>query len=179
MSKPPLRRRKNTSYSNRGMELEKLIDMTNKQYENAGVGIIKKLPTPVHIYSTFNGRVSGALKKGELVDYIGMSQGKALAFDAKQTRGKSLPLKNIPSHQYKYLKEWHNNGGVSFLIIYFRDYNEVYYYPFDRIQYWQEGQTKRKSIPYDDVREYGELLQASQKYTLDYLKAVHDKWLYF
>lgn len=168
-------RRKKRSYANRGMQLEREIDVSNKAYERKGVGLIKKLPTPVHIHSTRGSRVSGVLQKGELVDYIGMSQGVAIAFDAKQTRGKSLPLSNIPSHQYKFLKGWHNNGGVAFLIVRFTDERKTFFYPFKRIKYWKEAQNKRKSIPIADAEEHGTEIKSKHGVVLDYLSAVHEE----
>ena len=155
------------------MQLEREIDVSNKAYERKGVGLIKKLPTPVHIHSTRGSRVSGVLQKGELVDYIGMSQGAAIAFDAKQTRGKSLPLSNIPSHQYTFLKGWHDNGGVAFLVILFTGVDKTFYYPFERIEYSKEGQNKRKSIPIADVEEHGTEIKSKHGVVLDYLSAVH------
>lgn len=167
-------RRKDKRYANRGMQLERMLDKTNEAYQKRGQGIIKKLPTPVHIYGVNKGIVRGALTKGELVDYIGMSEGIAVAYDAKQTKGKSLPLSNIAVHQYRFLKDWHYNGGAAFLVIRFSDLMKNYVYPFERIQYWYEGQDERKSIPLADVEEYGEEIDKSTG-ILDYMKTVR-KW---
>ena len=167
-------RRKDKRYANRGMQLERMLDKTNETYQKRGQGIIKKLPTPVHIYGVNKGIVRGALTKGELVDYIGMSEGIAVAYDAKQTKGKSLPLSNIAVHQYRFLKDWHYNGGAAFLIIRFSDLMKNYVYPFERIQYWYEEQDERKSIPLADVEEYGEEIDKSTG-ILDYMKTIR-KW---
>ncbi|MER2171813.1 MAG: hypothetical protein ABS938_14420 [Psychrobacillus psychrodurans] len=37
---------KNRSYANRGAFLERIIDMANNKYRNAGVADIRKVPTP-------------------------------------------------------------------------------------------------------------------------------------
>lgn len=172
---PPIKRKKDLRQSNKGMALERKINRANEYYQKAGVGIIKKLPTPVHINSTHGNKVSGTLTKGELVDYIGMSNGVAVAFDAKETKRKSLPLTNIAAHQYRFLKEWSVNGGVSFLIMRFAKEEKTYVYPFDRIRYWYEEQTERKSIPLDDVEKHGEEIDNGTG-ILDYMKVVR-KWI--
>ena len=42
-------------------------------------------------------------EKQSTVDYIGVAQGIPIAFDAKETAGKSLPLQNIHAHQMAFM----------------------------------------------------------------------------
>lgn len=54
---------KNRAKANLGMQLERIINMANNKYRNAGVADIRKVPTPVTITS-FNGRnVTGRKKR--------------------------------------------------------------------------------------------------------------------
>ena len=150
---------KKTSYKNRGMELEKKIDIANKMYsighglKRTYVASVHKIPTNVQITKELPGKVIGFKKKGELVDYVGtLLGGHAIAFDAKQTKGKSLPLSNLHDHQYEFLKTWYNLGATTFLIVYFSEEDKYYRLPFkDLRNAWEGAQNGgRKSIPLKD-----------------------------
>lgn len=170
----PVRRNKSVSHANRGKHLERLIDITNRQYRHAGRATVHKIPTPVQITSR-NGRyVSGKLGSGELVDYIGMSNGRAIAFDAKQTAGTSFPLGNIQPHQFDFLERWHDHDGIAFLIVHFSKKDEYYYLSFEHLERWKEHMDGggRKSIPYAFFQSDCERIESSNGYLLDYLSAV-------
>lgn len=164
------------SQSNRGMGLERIIDMANTQYRNKGVADIRKIPTPVKIISNVKGKVSGHVTKGELVDYFGVKDGRAIVFDAKETNiTTSFPLKNVHEHQFQILKSWHQKGAKAFLLISFtkRQY-ETYLLPFEMLeQAWKnyigDG---RKSIPYEDFVMQCDQVKSDKGYVLHYLKSV-------
>ena len=163
------------SHANRGAVLEELIDMTNTQYRNKGVADIRKIPTPVQIQSNIGGKVTGYTQKPEWVDYAGIANGRAIAFDAKETSSRtSFPLVNISPHQYDLLKSWHQKGARSFLLVSFSKLDEVYLLPFGLLEaYWEEAREGgRKSIPYQTFLAECDLVKSDKGYVLHYLKYV-------
>lgn len=170
-----MRKTYSRSHANRGAVLERLIDMTNKQYRNKGIADIRKIPTPVQITGNNRGRVTGYVTKGEWVDYSGIYNGRAILFDAKETTTRtSFPLDNVPGHQYELLKSWHEKGAQSFLIVSFRKLDEIYHLPFKLLETYWEGAKNggRKSIPYDEFVTKCDLIQSEKGYVLHYLKTI-------
>ena len=132
---------------------------------------ILKIPTPVKITKRTGGLISGFVERGYLVDYIGtISGGHSIAFDAKETKGKSLPLKNIHEHQMQMMEDWHNFGATTFLIVYFKDLDEYFRLPFEVLTecWWEAEEGGSKSIPIDTFRNHGVLINKNNG-LLDYL----------
>lgn len=160
------------SHANRGAVLERLIDMTNKQYQNKGVADIRKVPTPVKIMKQHGKTITGYTQKGEWVDYSGVYDSRAIIFDAKETSNRtSFPLNNISSHQYELLKSWHHKGARSFLLVSFTKLDEIYLLCFPLLEmYWEDAQRGgRKSIPHHSFLMQCELVKSNRGYVLDYL----------
>ncbi len=137
----------------RGSAFEELINMTNAQYMHRGLAVIQKVPTPVTPVEVNNASrtiTSAYFEKKSTVDYIGVAQGIALCFDAKETQVKNLPLKNIHGHQMEFMEAFTRQEGVSFLLVNFRETGEVFFLPFDeiKIHYDRAQSGGRKSIPY-------------------------------
>lgn len=157
------------------MLLENLIEITNQIYRNKGLAVVDKTPTPWNVhFDKKRKRVIRAFpeKKGT-VDFIGISQGKGIAFDAKSTKEeKRFDLKNVQPHQVSYLLDFQKQGGISFFIVMFEKYNEIYYLPINKFMYWWEGQFEggRKSIPYDWFKNNLEQIRAKNGVPLDYLE---------
>lgn len=166
---------KTINYANRGMILEELIDRANLLYKNQGIADVYKIPPPFQTMKNVKGTVTGYFKKGELVDYFGLVDGQAIAFDAKETKTKNLPLKNIPQHQYEFLKGWHKQKGTSFLIVGFTSVEEYYVVPFllldEAVERMNAG--GRKSLSYKEIKENG--IQIPLSTHLDYLKILNNK----
>lgn len=162
--------------ANRGKHLERLIDYTNRQYRNKGIADIRKIPTPVTITSNNKGRITGRVTKGELVDYFGVHDGRAIIFDAKETASKtSFPLQNLHHHQFEILKSWHEKGARSFLVVSFtKRQGETFILPFELLAeawagYIGDG---AKSIPYSIFSEECEQVKCKKGYMLHYLEGV-------
>ena len=87
------------------------------------------------------------------VDYIGVVQGIPVCFDAKQCAEKRFPLQNVHEHQVKFMKEFEEQNGVSFLIIYFTDQDVYYYLRFKKLyEFWQRAENGGpKSFNYDEL----------------------------
>lgn len=138
----------------RGKSLEDFINITNDVYKKKGLAIIQKIPTPITPIkiNKENQTISLAyFDKKSTVDYIGVVQGIAVCFDAKETTRKSLPIQNIHQHQIEFMEEFERQKGISFLIVYFQFFDEYFYLPFEILKkYWNNALNgERKSIPYD------------------------------
>lgn len=161
---------KKRSYANRGATLERLINMSNIKYRNSGIADIRKIPTPVKITADFGQKVHGRKEKGELVDYLGSWRGKAIAFDAKETKLNSFPLANVHEHQYKMLESWDKNGAICFLIVSMKKFDKIYLLTFETLcDYWNGAkQGGRKSIPISALQDCHEI-KSKDGYALHYL----------
>lgn len=165
-----------TSYANRGMELEDLIIFTNEIYRKKGLALVDKVATPWAVnYNHKTRKVFSAypLEKST-VDFIGVSHGRAIAFEAKSTNIKTnFPLKNIREHQIQYLKTHRNQGGISFFIIEFTKQQEYYFVPIEKIYPWWKNSLTggRKSIPYEWFPTHCDLITSGHGVPLDYLKS--------
>ncbi|MFF2176007.1 Holliday junction resolvase RecU [Lysinibacillus sp. NPDC058147] len=62
------------------------------------------------------------------------TEGRSIAFDAKEISNASFPLENLLDHQYEILESWHKNKAFSFLVVSFRKYNKTYLLPFEVLQ---------------------------------------------
>ena len=124
------------SYANRGMDLENLLNETNQYYLEKDIAVIYKKPTPIGInkvrYENNKQIIKEAyFKTQSTLDYNGIYKGYYVDFDAKETTSKTaFPLSNIHEHQLKFMKRFEQQGGVSFLLIYFTTRNEFYYLPY-------------------------------------------------
>lgn len=169
-----------TNYANRGMDLENLLNDSNKYYLDENIAVIYKKPTPITIsevkYSVKEKIITkGFFRTPSTLDYNGIYKGRYIDFDAKETQNKtSFPLQNLHNHQYQHIKKVINHGGISFLIIYI---NNIFYYldGLDIINFIENND--RKSIPLSYIEEKGIIIEQKIRPRLDYLKII-DK-LYF
>lgn len=159
----------------RGKALENMVIASNQSYDLKGWGLIHKVPTPWNVsYDKRTKRVYRAFpeKKGT-VDFIGIAQGRSIAFDAKSTEKPTrFPLDNIEEHQINYLRKHQDQGGISFFIVEFSKLGEVYYLPFDKVYEWWKDSFRggRKSIPYQWFMLNCDLVKSGRGVALDYLK---------
>lgn len=142
----------------RGSTLEELINQSNEKYRAGKLALIQKIPTPIkpitmdkesrHITLAYFDQKS-------TVDYIGSVQGIPVCFDAKECNVQTFPLHNIHSHQIQFMKEFEEQGGISFIIIYFTAKNEMYYVPFSDIMFfWNRSKEGgRKSFTYEEINK--------------------------
>src|SRR5690625_4098249 len=136
------------SYSNRGMNLEEDINLTNKYYLAMNLAVIHKKPTPVQIVNVNYPKRSAAViteayfQQASTTDYNGIYRGKYIDFEAKETRSTtSFPLANVHEHQINHMRSVIEHGGISFMIIRFTNLNETYFYKATNLfQYWDNQQ---------------------------------------
>ncbi|MEK4628090.1 Holliday junction resolvase RecU [Solibacillus sp. FSL R7-0682] len=156
------------------MQLERIIDMANNKYRNAGVADIRKVPSPVNILKLTGNRIVGHTEKPTWVDYSGVYDGRAIIFDAKQTSKTAFPLDNISLHQYDLLKSWSEKGAVTFLLVRFSKYDKYYHLPFRTLKWaWERAITGgRNSIAFAEFETMAAEVKSKDGYTLHYLEAV-------
>ena len=116
----------------RGSTLEELINRTNEKYQENGLALIQKIPTPItpikidkderHITLAYFDQKS-------TVDYIGAVQGLPVCFDAKECAMDTFALANIHEHQVRFMEAFEKQGGVAFILIFYSHRNEFYYLP--------------------------------------------------
>lgn len=140
----------------RGSTLEDLINRTNESYREKKLALIQKVPTPitpVSIDKESRHITLAYFEQKSTVDYIGAVQGIPICFDAKECAVKTFPLQNIHPHQIFFMKEFEEQGGISFIILSFTSFNEIYYLPFDQVyHFWKRMEEGgRKSFTYDEV----------------------------
>lgn len=160
----------------RGSAFEEMINFTNERYRQAGLALFQKIPTPitpVKMDQESRTITLAYFEKQSTVDYIGVAQGVPIAFDAKETAGKSLPMQNIHPHQMAFMAEFRKQRGLSFLLVHFSAKDEYFLLPFEILKaYWENAERGgRKSIPYDAfAQKY--LIEKSGNGLLHYLDAV-------
>ncbi|MCI8628385.1 MAG: Holliday junction resolvase RecU [Firmicutes bacterium] len=142
----------------RGSALEDLVNFTNDYYRQRGLALFQKIPTPITPVEVSNEKriiTLAYFDKQSTVDYIGVVQGIAVCFDAKETTLKSLPIQNIHPHQIAFMKDFQKQNGISFLLVYFSAIDSFYFLPFETLeQYWTDSQKGgRKSIPLSAFEE--------------------------
>ena len=153
--------------------LEEFINHTNERYGELGLALVQKIPTPItpvkidqesrHITLAYFDKIS-------TVDYIGAVQGIPVCFDAKECRADTFPLQNVHEHQIDFMGKFERQGGVSFLLIYYTERDELYYMRYRQIKkFWDRGmQGGRKSFRYDEL-EPDWTMQLKNGYFVPYL----------
>ncbi|ANB66108.1 recombination U family protein (plasmid) [Anoxybacillus sp. B7M1] len=168
--------RKFISTANRGMGLENYINAANTAYKLKKIALIDKKPVPIKFRTDKRtGRIKEAwFEKQSTVDYYGIVNGVPVAFECKSTREETrFPLNNIEEHQYEYLREFHLQKGVSFLLVEFAAHQEIYILKFEQLQQWwfESRRGGRKSIPYKWFQENCKKCGPGRGLSVDYLAA--------
>ena len=163
------------SVKNRGKQLEKLIEYTNRAYKLRGVAVVDKVPTPWTVrYNRQRNKVINAWpEKKSTVDFVGVAQGRPIAFEVKSTNERTrFPLDLIQDHQVEYLRRFHDAGGMAFFIIGFDKLDEVYFLPVCFVEKYIEVAEAggRKSIPIQDFREKFPRIGSKGSYPVHYLE---------
>lgn len=142
----------------RGSTLEDLINHTNERYREVGLALIQKVPTPitpVRIDKASRHITLAYFEQKSTVDYIGAVQGIPVCFDAKECSTDTFPLQNIHPHQVKFMEDFERQGGVAFLILFFKEADRIYYLPFRQMMvFWKRaGDGGRKSFLREELDE--------------------------
>jgi len=153
-----------------------MIEYTNKIYLQKGWALVDKVPTPWNVRYNKKKKISQAFpeKKGT-VDFVGVSHGKSVAFDAKNTKERTrFPLANVDQHQVNYLIQHQDQGGKSFFIVHFEKMQETFFVPIDDFNVWwvSAGEGGRKSIPYTFFNLECDRIYPTNGVPVDYLKCI-------
>lgn len=140
----------------RGSMLEEMINITNIKYREKHLALIQKVPTPITPIKIDkdNRQINLAyFEKKSTVDYIGVVQGIPVCFDAKECAENTFSLNNIHEHQIQFMKEFEEQDGVAFLLIYFKKQNMFYYMTYEALdKFWQRAEDGgRKSFRFDEL----------------------------
>lgn len=167
-----------THYDNRGMTLEKDLNMSNQYYVEIEKAYIYKKPTPIQITKVdYPSRSKAIIKEAffqepSTTDYNGLYKGKYIDFEAKETNNKtSFPLNNIHPHQIKHIENVHKNGAICFLVVRFNKLNTTYILMANDFLNFIKNYN-RKSIPITYFEEFGHIIEEKYIPRLDYLKVI-------
>lgn len=140
----------------RGSTLEDLLNRTNERYQEMGLALIQKIPTPitpVQIDKAHRHITLAYFDKISTVDYIGAVQGIPICFDAKECSADTFPLQNVHEHQMTFMENFEKQRGISFLIIYYSTRNQLYYMRYEEIKrFWERAKNGgRKSFRLEEL----------------------------
>lgn len=116
---------------NRGMLFEKIINESIEVYNKNNIGIFHKKNLDIKFFKVNkvedNPQLENAyISKKSTVDYYGIYKGYFIAFEAKSTEKSELPLQNFANHQLDYLLQIHKNRGISFVLIFLKNNNQIF-----------------------------------------------------
>ncbi|MCI9291840.1 MAG: Holliday junction resolvase RecU [Erysipelotrichaceae bacterium] len=168
------------NYMGRGMSLEDDLNKSNAYYMEMKRALIHKKPIPIQIVKVDYPQRSSAkiveayYKTPSTTDYNGIYRGKAIDFEAKETKSKtSFPFKNFHPHQIKHLEQVLYHGGIGFVIIRFSYYDETYLidakFMIDAYYHYE-----KKSIPYETIKNNGSFIRQGLTPRLAYLDNVDE-----
>lgn len=171
------------SHMGRGMTLESDINASNDYYIEIDRALIHKKPTPIQVVRVDYPKRSSAkiveayYKTPSTTDYNGIYRGKAIDFEAKETKNRtSFTFKAIHPHQIKHLEKVLLHGGIGFVIIRFTCLNETYLLDAAYVIDAYNNETK-KSLTIQEIRAHGSLIREGLTPRLNYLDNVDE--LYF
>lgn len=166
------------SYASRGMSLEDKLNQSNNYYLQKGMAVIHKKPTPVQVVKVNYPKRSAAkiteayFRNASTTDYNGVYKNHYIDFEAKETNNKtSFPLANLPEHQRVHMRQCIKHGGLAFLIVSFKAYQEIYLLPFNRVDDYL-GTTDKQSITYEWIKQNSYPCNVGLFPMIDYLPAI-------
>ena len=176
--------KKNSNYTkkvsnraNQGMALEDMINRTNEYYLTHSIAFVTKRPTNIKILKTSDKyKISEAVFLApSTLDYVGVCDGHYLDFEAKETTSsKGFPLSNIADHQIEAMKAIIKQKGITFAIVFLKAFNEIYL--IDGQILIDAFNNNIKIIPYEEIKQVGDLIKEGYFAVVDYIKIVKAKY---
>lgn len=170
----------NTSIKSHGMLFENNLNMSNEYYLSREKAVIHKKPTPIQVVKVDYPKRSRAriveayYKQPSTTDYNGIYRNKYIDYEAKETENLSFSFTHIFSHQLTHLTKINNQGGIAFIIIYFKKVNEVYV--VDITVFNKLIKDGYKSITIKKAGELGKLVPQGYAPPIDYLKVIDEMY---
>jgi recombination protein U len=136
--------------------LEELVNLTNSKYREKGLALIQKVPTPItpiNIDKENRHITLAYFEQKSTVDYIGAVQGIPVCFDAKECAVDTFSINNIHEHQVAFMKEFEEQNGIAFLLIYYKKHELYYYLTFEQLyEFWLRAENGgRKSFRLEEL----------------------------
>ena len=161
----------------RGSVLEEMINRTNEKYREGKLALIQKIPTPitpVKIDNESRHITLAYFDQKSTVDYIGSVQGIPVCFDAKESAEKTFALQNIHPHQVEFMREFEEQDGIAFFLIYYSGEDLYYYLPFRHfLPFWERAEKGgRKSFRFDEL-DLTYILPKKQGVLVPYLEMIN------
>ncbi len=155
---------------------ENLLNKTNEYYKNNDIALIYKKPTPIQIVKVCYPKRSKAkiteayFRLPSTTDYNGIYNKKYIDYEAKETIKDYFPLAHIFEHQINHLLKVKSLGGISFVIIYFKNYNSIILIDIiDFINFFNKNNTK--TLKYNDAIKIGHIVNIDNN-IINYLKII-------
>ncbi|MGI6499661.1 MAG: Holliday junction resolvase RecU [Anaerostipes sp.] len=160
----------------RGSVLEELVNHTNDIYREQRLALVQKIPTsikPVKFDKKTRQISLAYFDQKSTVDYIGVVQGVPICFDAKECGKDTFPLNNIHQHQMKFMKEFEEQGGISFFLIYYTHRQVCYFMTYEEANvYWMRGEEGgMKHFKYEEL-DLGRFVPMKKGMVLHYLETL-------
>lgn len=160
----------------RGSFLEEMINLTNEKYRVQKLALVQKIPTPIkpiNIDKTTRHITLAYFEQKSTVDYIGVVQGFPVCFDAKECATDNFSLANVHEHQIQFMKEFEQQEGIAFLILYFKKRDCYMYLPFQELMFfWKRMEDGgRKHFKFEELEPAFEISTYSGTF-LHYLEQI-------
>lgn len=161
----------------RGSSLEEMLNHTNDKYREHKLALIQKVPTPItpikidkekrHITLAY-------FEKKSTVDYIGTVQGIPVCFEAKECASDTFALQNIHQHQVTFMEEFEEQGGISFILLYYSHRDFYYYLTLNKLlKFWERSEEGgRKSFRLEELDSEYEITCKNSVY-IHYLESLN------
>lgn len=142
----------------RGSQFESIINQSNEEYRKLRLALIQKVPTPIKPVEIDDDRhiTLAYFEKKSTVDYIGVCQTYPVCFDAKECAKDTFAMSNVHEHQYNFMKDFEEQGGISFMLIYFTGLDRTYYMRFTELdKFYKRANSDggKKSLSIDELDE--------------------------
>ena len=141
----------------RGEQFEALINQSNEKYRELRLALIQKIPTPIKPVEIDDNRhiTLAYFEKKSTVDYIGVVQSYPVCFDAKECSTDSFAMSNVHEHQFEFMREFEEQGGIAFLLISFVHQAKVYYMRFSALaRFFERAKSgEKKSLRIEELDE--------------------------
>lgn len=182
---PTINNEKPQAVKTHGMLFENALNITNEYYRLHNKAIIYKKPTPIQVVKvdypdrTKAKIVEAYYKIPSTTDYNGIYKGKYIDYEAKETISKSFSFTHIFPHQIEHLLNVKKHGGIAFVIIYFKVFDQVIVididdFNLDYVESNKEG--ARKSISFERALSIGKCVKKGYTPPFDYLKTIDEMY---
>ena len=150
------------------------LDYSQVRFQENGIQKVPTPITPIKIDKESRHITLAYFEKKSTVDYIGAVQGIPVCFDAKECKTDSFPLANIHEHQVTFMKDFEQQGGISFLLLYFTARDEYYYLRYETMKtFWDRGQNGgKKHFSYTELETSFFLPRTGSSVLVPYLNGI-------